>query len=403
MNVLVHLSQRATNIIKVVQHETSLNIVQKGHCPSDVVTKIDLQIQKTIQYNLKQLYPKARIICEEDEESIDDDIRPNIMPDELLKLKNKQKIFEPEVLHNQASIRRLQYLKYIEDLLDFNYAFIQTDDVKRGLNDVFNNEVQEKDLTFWIDPLDGSKGLVEGHTHHLTTIIGICIKNRPLLGVVHKPFGCDPLAYNSGKTFVGLPQCGLYTVLQNLQTDYENFENYTRYVPAFNRDENIDRHLYQPRICGSHNKNQDSMDKLIYGTNPQKIERVAGSANKFVHMVENHSDFYVNLVPGFKFWDMCGSEAILAARFGILTDAYKRPLFYDRKQHPTLQNGIIAAKNKAIYELCERRIEKFTGLSLQQNHKLISQEAQNERSMRKALRELEKMPDIKQTILRDGI
>lgn len=92
-------------------------------------------------------------------------------------------------------------------------------------------------------------------------------------------------------------------------------------------------------------------------------------------MVENHSDFYVNFVPGFKYWDMCGSEAILAARFGILTDASKRPLFYNHKEHPTLVNGIVAAKNKSIYELCERRIEKFTGKSLKENHIIISAEA----------------------------
>jgi len=46
-------------------------------------------------------------------------------------------------------------------------------------------------------------------------------------------------------------------------------------------------------------------------------------------MAEGRSDFYVNLVPGFKHWDMCGSEAILAAQFGIVTDAYLSPLLYD--------------------------------------------------------------------------
>jgi len=156
---------------------------------------MDLQIQKTIHYNLKQLYPKAKIICEEDESEIDENIRPSIMPDELIKLRNKQKIFTAEILFNSATLRRLSYLKYLEDLLSFNYDFIKADDVKRGLDDIFNNEVAEKDLTFWIDPLDGSKGLVEGHTEHLTTIIGVCIKNRPILGIVHKPFSGDNLSF----------------------------------------------------------------------------------------------------------------------------------------------------------------------------------------------------------------
>lgn len=64
------------------------------------------------------------------------------------------------------------------------------------------------------------------------------------------------------------------------------------------------------------------MNDIINGLDPLTVERVAGSGNKFVHMVDNRSDYYINLVPGFKNWDMCGSEALLAARFGIVTDAY---------------------------------------------------------------------------------
>lgn len=89
------------------------------------------------------------------------------------------------------------------------------------------------------------------------------------------------------------------------------------------------------------------MDKLLYSLEPQKVERVAGSGNKFVHMVDGQSDFYINLVPGFKHWDMCGSEAILQSRFGLVTDAEQRPLTYDHEtsQH-TLKNGIIASRSK---------------------------------------------------------
>ena len=63
------------------------------------------------------------------------------------------------------------------------------------------------------------------------------------------------------------------------------------------------------------------MDALLHAMSPLKLERVAGSANKFTHMVDNKSDYYINLVPGLKTWDMCGSEALLASRFGIVTDA----------------------------------------------------------------------------------
>ena len=82
----------------------------------------------------------------------------------------------------------------------------------------------EEDLTFWVDPLDGSSGLAQGHTEHLTCIIGVSLNKRPLLGVVHKPFvegGNNDL--NKGKprsdslstvsrTYVGIPESGLFTI-----------------------------------------------------------------------------------------------------------------------------------------------------------------------------------------------
>ncbi len=104
------------------------------------------------------------------------------------------------------------------------------------------------------------------------------------------------------------------------------------------------------------------MDQIIESIQPESIERVAGSGNKFVHMVEGLSDYYINLVPGFKHWDMCGSEAILNARFGIVTDAQSRPLTYDEERdHHTMPNGIIAAKNKRIFEVAHERITSQLG------------------------------------------
>lgn len=103
------------------------------------------------------------------------------------------------------------------------------------------------------------------------------------------------------------------------------------------------------------------------------MERVAGSGNKFVHLTEGKSDFYINLVPGFKHWDMCGSEAILAARFGIVTDSLLRPLYYDHdKNHHTIQGGILAAKNKRFMEVCLDRIREDVGLSVEECQQLVA-------------------------------
>ena len=77
-------------------------------------------------------------------------------------------------------MRKTYYERYLNDLLDINEeAFMRAADVQRGLTTIdsgFQNEVNEEDLTFWVDPLDGSSGLAEGHTEHLTCIIGISVQ-----------------------------------------------------------------------------------------------------------------------------------------------------------------------------------------------------------------------------------
>lgn len=99
------------------------------------------------------------------------------------------------------------------------------------------------------------------------------------------------------------------------------------------------------------------MYDMMQAVRPSKIEKVAGSGNKFIHLSEDLSEYYLNFVPGFKNWDMCASEALIAARFGIVTNAKKEPLIYDADGNHTMREGIIAAKNKAVFDICQDRIE----------------------------------------------
>lgn len=110
--------------------------------------------------------------------------------------------------------------------------FQNASDVKRGQEGKFLDELDEQDLTFWVDPLDGSSGLAEGHTEHLTCIMGVSIGDRPLFGVLHKPFSSNPDVKN-GRTYVGLPDTGLFKV-------YNQTGCYSKpvslFMPPFGRD-----------------------------------------------------------------------------------------------------------------------------------------------------------------------
>jgi hypothetical protein len=62
--------------------------------------------------------------------------------------------------------------------------------------------------------------MANGHIDHLTCIIGVAVNKRPFLGVVHKPFGSNPIG-TLGRTYVGIPKCGLFVIYHS-----EKIENY---------------------------------------------------------------------------------------------------------------------------------------------------------------------------------
>lgn len=83
-------------------------------------------------------------------------------------------------------------------------------------------------------------------------------------------------------------------------------------------------------------------------------------------MLDAMADFYINLVPGFKYWDMCASEALIEAKMGICTDAYGQALDYDHNRDDfTVQGGIIIAKNMKVYNLVRDRCMVNLGMTLE--------------------------------------
>ena len=63
------------------------------------------------------------------------------------------------------------------------------------------------------------------------------------------------------------------------------------------------------------------MDELFRAIDPVSIGRVAGAGNKIVSMLDSQYDYYINFGPGFKYWDMCASEALIEAKMGICVGA----------------------------------------------------------------------------------
>jgi hypothetical protein len=80
---------------------------------------------------------------------------------------------------------------------------------------------------------------------------------------------------------------------------------------------------------------------------------------------------------------MCASEALIQAKMGIVTDASSRPLIYDHtKDNYTIREGIVVAKNKKVFDVCQERIESCLGRSISEIHREIAEEARKAREKR---------------------
>lgn len=108
---------------------------------------------------------------------------------------------------------------------------------------------------------------------------------------------------------------------------------------------------------------------------PVKMNRVKGPGNKFLHLTNENSDFFMNLVPGYHMWDLCASEAIFASRFGILTDAKQKPLFYDSTRRSFgLYNGVVAARDAGVYLGAQQSYESKSGSTIAASQTQIRRE-----------------------------
>ena len=136
-------------------------------------------------------------------------------------------------------------------------------------------------MVIWIDPLDGTKGFVEGHLHHITSMIGLTIGKRPRAGIVHKPFYDQAMGLQ--RSYFGTPECGVFIkdTFPNLKTNQEIIP-----MSPFHSEESIRDENYRLWVLASMNRNQSKMDELYKAIDPLNVARVAGAGNKVVYMLD---------------------------------------------------------------------------------------------------------------------
>ena len=97
----------------------------------------------------------------------------------------------------------------------------------------------------------------------------------------------------------------------------------------------------------------------------------------------------MNLVPGFKYWDMCAGEALIQSMMGVVCDANHKPLEYDHKADDfTIKEGIVISKNKKVFDTAIDRLVTNSGHDLSYFHeKTLSEVAEYRRQKAERLRQ----------------
>ena len=194
-----------------------------------------------------------------------------------------------------------------------------------------------RDRAWMIDPLDGTRDFIHGRSG-FSVMIGLCIADRPALGVVFQP--------STGTLYRGARGAGAERVfadgrVEALAVSPSSDPNAIRLVAsASHRTEAIDR---VRKVLGV-------TDEMNVGSVGLKLALIA----------QGDRDLYVNPNSKSSLWDSAAPEAILIEAGGILSDLAGRPLDY---RGPELRNlrGLVACPMGLHALVIERLAALFPG------------------------------------------
>lgn len=271
-------ANHAGNIIRNVLRKGDLAIVEKRH--NDPQTEADRLSQHAIVFYLSKNFPKCEIKAEEVVDST------SIRLPEPMGLKASEPI-------------KFTCPKHFQD-------------------------IAEKDICIWVDPLDGTAELVRGSLDCATVLIGLSVDGVAIAGVIHQPFY---KLGSSGRTIWGLVDYGTHGI--------------KALSPPGDR-----RIITTSRLHASKSV-QDAVDIIA----ADEVLYTGGCGNKVLMVIEGQAHAYVFASGGLKKWDTCAPEAVLHSLGGCLTDVHGKQITYHSRESATVPEGVLATYKDHSYYL----------------------------------------------------
>jgi len=281
LSASIDLVERGGAIIREVASHGNLQTQMKKE--DDPLTIADLRVQSLLEGGFRSLWPNIQLVGEE-EIGYDRDVPvPNV---------NR--------FHNE----------------DVNFR---------------DFDVPMEDVMLYVDPLDGTKAFTQGEYEVVSILIGICLKNIPVGGVVHQPFA------ENYPTHWGLKNFKTHIVDMNPNT--RSMEDLIIVTSKSHCDQEI----------------QNAIDHL----NPKQVLRVGGAGYKCILVFKGIIDLYLFPIQGTSKWDICAPQGIIEALGGKITDRYGRNIEYNINDDKTNKHGIVVSLKNHDY-IISRLSELYT-------------------------------------------
>jgi 3'(2'), 5'-bisphosphate nucleotidase len=165
----------------------------------------------------------------------------------------------------------------------------------------------EKNRVWMIDPIDGTKGFIEGNGDFAVQI-GLALDGEPVLGVVYQPVA-DVMhwAARGAGAWVVRPE-GTARLRVSDQTDPPKM-----------------------RLAASRMHRSPRMDRIVETFGFTEEVRRGGVGIKIGLIVERQCDLYITLSSRTHQWDTCAPEAILNEAGGRMTDLWGGTIDYNSR------------------------------------------------------------------------
>ena len=143
------------------------------------------------------------------------------------------------------------------------------------------NDILEKDLVIWVDPLDGTSEYTQGFLEHVTVLIGLSIRDRAVGGIIHQPY-YKKNDNTLGRTIWGLKGLG---------------------CGGFQPKNPPEGEL---KITTTRSHSNELVQNALQALEPTEVIRVGGAGFKVLQLLEGKAHAYVFASAGCKKWDTCG-------------------------------------------------------------------------------------------------